>query len=90
MEPTLPLKLTNHMGLHVKTSLPSPGRCPLCGGLFEIVARTGVYTRIGAPVSEDRLEWRCANCEHRDDETRRQADGVDGEWPASKFTLADQ
>ena len=89
-EATLSVELTNHMGFHVNTSLPSPGVCPRCGGLFEIVARTGIYARIGTPLSEDMLEWRCAHRGHRDDEIRRQGDGVDVDWPASQFAAPAQ
>lgn len=67
------------------TSMPNPGLCPQCDGLFAVVARTGVYASFGALLSEDILEWQCSTCGHLDEEIRRQADGIDGDWPASKF-----
>lgn len=67
----------------MKHSLPVTGVCPVCGKDFNVVARTGAA--MGTPDANDLLEWQCAACRHRETESRRLADGVEGDWPESRF-----
>lgn len=64
-------------------SLPATGKCPACGNPFVVTARTGAA--MGTPDASDALEWRCVVCMHKEVEERRHTDGIDGDWPQSKF-----
>lgn len=72
-----------YIGGAMKHALPSPCSCPECGGEFAVVARTA--GGFGTTQATDLLEWRCSACGHEEKESRAQADGEDGDWPASKF-----
>jgi hypothetical protein len=67
-------------------SLPVIGVCPRCAGELVVVARTG--ERMGSLFASDVLEWRCVTCLYQDKETRHLIDGIEGDWPASKFSGA--
>jgi len=71
----------------MKNAIPAPGVCPACGREFLVVARTG--DAIGTVNASDLLEWRCSACRYREKEERRLADGVGGNWPASRFAGRD-
>lgn len=67
----------------LKGALPSDSMCPKCNGSFHLKART-LY-RSMMPTAHDELEWLCAMCGYAVVEHRRKADGVDDEWPPSRF-----
>jgi hypothetical protein len=70
-----------------KNCMPGIGKCPRCAGELLVTGRSG--THIGSLSASDILEWRCPNCNYSDKETRHLADGVDGDWPPSKYAITD-
>lgn len=67
----------------VQIALPADGDCPMCNGAFHLQARTvHLAMRLAA---NDELEWRCVQCGHEEIEGRCKPDGIDDEWPPSKF-----
>jgi hypothetical protein len=69
-----------------KKTLPLAGICPQCKGRLVMHART--RTAMQLPIVTDELEWHCLGCGFEEVERRRKAEGIDGEWPASKFSRA--
>jgi hypothetical protein len=67
----------------MNTALPGVAACPKCGGPFHVKART-LYNAMMS-TANDELDWMCAKCGYTEVEHRRKADGIDDEWPASRF-----
>jgi hypothetical protein len=78
-----PTALVDPTATIMQTGLPADGFCPTCSGSLRLQART-VYSAM-IPTAHDELEWLCAKCGHTEVEHRRKGDGVDDDWPASKF-----
>jgi C4-type Zn-finger protein len=65
------------------TSLPAVGTCPQCDGQFAVTVRSVIAAWEMTAIDE--LEWTCKDCGHKEVEEREKANGIGGEWPASKF-----
>ena len=71
-----------------RNSMPEIGSCPHCAGELLVIGRIGEH--IGTTSATDVLLWRCPKCEFTAKETRYLVDGIDGDWPPSKFVFGDR
>ena len=68
-----------------RNNMPEIGSCPRCAGELLVIGRVGEH--IGTLAASDVLLWRCPKCEFTAKETRYLADGIEGDWPHSKFVI---